>query len=181
MAAKIGTALQYQDEVVTEAGMRQYAKAWRADERKRLQLSYRPLEYLGNRRRILVPYITLAPKTPEKTTPPKKTQKPTGKTAKQPVPTSSPDATTSKQGVVVYGIALRKDLGKVRRWLEDGNPDLGKTVGIRWLRKKTLLVEEGKKTSSIVVYLEGETSVEKVRLGGKWLRVSTYESDRGRK
>ncbi|KAF8471041.1 ribonuclease H-like domain-containing protein [Kalaharituber pfeilii] len=51
-AAKVATALQYQDETVTEAGIRQEAKSRRGEERKRLQLTYRPLEYLGTRRRV---------------------------------------------------------------------------------------------------------------------------------
>ncbi|KAF8465483.1 hypothetical protein BDZ91DRAFT_794820 [Kalaharituber pfeilii] len=51
-AAKIATALQYQDETVTEAGIRQVAKACRGEERRRLQLTYRPLKYLGTRRRV---------------------------------------------------------------------------------------------------------------------------------
>ncbi|KAF8470002.1 hypothetical protein BDZ91DRAFT_791997 [Kalaharituber pfeilii] len=42
-AAKIGTCLQYQDEVVTEPELRQAAKAERAEERTRLGLGYRPL------------------------------------------------------------------------------------------------------------------------------------------
>ncbi|KAF8471226.1 hypothetical protein BDZ91DRAFT_760900 [Kalaharituber pfeilii] len=66
---------------------------------------------------------------------------------------ATPDASTPAQGIVVHGMALRKDLGKVRKWLESGNK-IGKTVGIRWLRSKTRLVEEGKKTSSVVLYLE---------------------------
>ncbi|KAF8462031.1 hypothetical protein BDZ91DRAFT_797566 [Kalaharituber pfeilii] len=94
----------------------------------------------------------------------------------------NPDAsTTTKTGIVVHGIALRKDLGKVRRWLEAANQELGKTTGIRWLRKKDTLVNEGKKTSSAVVYLENTTEVGRVRLGGRWLRVDQYEWDRGRK
>ncbi|KAF8462607.1 hypothetical protein BDZ91DRAFT_765154 [Kalaharituber pfeilii] len=93
---------------------------------------------------------------------------------------TTPDATTPVHGIVVHGIALRKDLGKVRKWLEASNK-IGKTVGIRWLRPKTRLVEEGKKTSSVVVYLEEPTEVEKVRLGGRWLRADQYEWDRGRK
>ncbi|KAF8452952.1 hypothetical protein BDZ91DRAFT_809209 [Kalaharituber pfeilii] len=93
---------------------------------------------------------------------------------------ATPDASTPVQGIVVHGIALRKDLGKVRKWLESGNK-IGKTVGIRWLRSKTRLVEEGKKTSSVVLYLEKMIEVEKVRLGGRWLRVDQYEWDRGRK
>ncbi|KAF8469998.1 hypothetical protein BDZ91DRAFT_791989 [Kalaharituber pfeilii] len=88
--------------------------------------------------------------------------------------------TTSKAGIVVHGIALRKDLGKVRRWLEAANKDLGKTTGIRWLRKDTL-VNEGKKTSSAVVYLVKTIEVGRVRLGGRWLPVNQYEWDRGRK
>ncbi|KAF8446806.1 hypothetical protein BDZ91DRAFT_853675 [Kalaharituber pfeilii] len=97
--------------------------------------------------------------TPTKMTTPSKI--PTGKNHKHPTQPANPDATTSKYGVVVHGIALRKDLGRIRRWLEEGNPELGKTIGIRWLRKKTLLLEEGKKTSSVVVYLEGGASAEK--------------------
>ncbi|KAF8464234.1 hypothetical protein BDZ91DRAFT_795765 [Kalaharituber pfeilii] len=89
--------------------------------------------------------------------------------------------TTSKFSVVVHGVALRKDLGKVRKWLESGNKTIGKTVGIRWLRRKAELVEEGKKTSSVVVYLEEETEIHRVRLGGKLLRTTQYEPDRRRK
>ncbi|KAF8462777.1 hypothetical protein BDZ91DRAFT_733936 [Kalaharituber pfeilii] len=36
-------------------------------------------------------------------------------------------------------------VGKVRKWLEAANKELGKTTGIRWLRKKQTLVHEGKK------------------------------------
>ncbi|KAF8448626.1 hypothetical protein BDZ91DRAFT_803033 [Kalaharituber pfeilii] len=97
-------------------------------------------------------------------------------------PPTTPDATTKgKTGIVIHGIALRKDLGKVRQWLEAANKELGKISGIRWLRKRTTLVEEGKKTSSAVVYLEKETDVGRVRLGGRWLRSVRYESERGRK
>ncbi|KAF8462815.1 hypothetical protein BDZ91DRAFT_796805 [Kalaharituber pfeilii] len=64
-------------------------------------------------------------------------------------------------GIVIHGIALRKDLGKVRQWLEAANKELGKVKGIRWLRKRKLLEEEGKKTSSVVIYLEKEVDVEK--------------------
>ncbi|KAF8443465.1 hypothetical protein BDZ91DRAFT_803910 [Kalaharituber pfeilii] len=58
---------------------------------------------------------------------------------------------------------------------------LGKIRGVRWLRKKAILKEEGKKTSSVVAYLETETKADKVKLGGRWLRTSVYEPDRGRK
>ncbi|KAF8453071.1 hypothetical protein BDZ91DRAFT_802442 [Kalaharituber pfeilii] len=53
--------------------------------------------------------------------------------------------------------------------------------GIRWLRKKDTLVNEGKKTNSAVVYLENHTNVGRVSLGGRWLRVDQDEWDRGRK
>ncbi|KAF8456833.1 hypothetical protein BDZ91DRAFT_800943 [Kalaharituber pfeilii] len=76
---------------------------------------------------------------------------------------------------------LRKDLGNVQRWLQASNKDVGKITGIRWLRKKTILLEEGKKTSSVVVYLETPTEIGKVRLGGRWLKTNVYETDRGRK
>ncbi|KAF8471077.1 hypothetical protein BDZ91DRAFT_717626 [Kalaharituber pfeilii] len=49
---------------------------------------------------------------------------------------------------------------------------MGSITGIRWLRKKTILLEEGKKTSSVVVYLETPTETGKVRLGGRWLNTS---------
>ncbi|KAF8440632.1 hypothetical protein BDZ91DRAFT_804153 [Kalaharituber pfeilii] len=58
---------------------------------------------------------------------------------------------------------------------------LGMIRGVRWLRKKAILKEEGKKTSSVVAYLETETKADKVKLGGRWLRTSVYEPDRGRK
>ncbi|KAF8442778.1 hypothetical protein BDZ91DRAFT_792566 [Kalaharituber pfeilii] len=58
---------------------------------------------------------------------------------------------------------------------------LGMIRGVRWLRKKAILEEEGKKTSSVVAYLETETKADKVKLGGRWLRTSVYETDRGRK
>ncbi|KAF8461586.1 hypothetical protein BDZ91DRAFT_797845 [Kalaharituber pfeilii] len=48
-AAKIGTCLQYQEETITEAGWRQQAKAYRALERNRLDITYRPLQRLGRR------------------------------------------------------------------------------------------------------------------------------------
>ncbi|KAF8475511.1 hypothetical protein BDZ91DRAFT_788206 [Kalaharituber pfeilii] len=99
--------------------------------------------------------------------------------------TTSPataDATTKGgAGIVIHGIALRKDLGKVRQWLEAANKELGKVKGIRWLRKRKLLEEEGKKTSSVVIYLEKEVDVEKVRLSGRWHKSARYESERGRK
>ncbi|KAF8462274.1 hypothetical protein BDZ91DRAFT_357182 [Kalaharituber pfeilii] len=51
-AAKVGTALQYEDETVTEAGIRQEYKALRATERKQAGLNYRPLQ-IADRRRYL--------------------------------------------------------------------------------------------------------------------------------
>ncbi|KAF8460756.1 hypothetical protein BDZ91DRAFT_798635 [Kalaharituber pfeilii] len=97
-------------------------------------------------------------------------------------PPVKPDATTKRNvGIVVHGIALRKDLGKIKQWLQAANKDLGKITGVRWLRKRTLLEEEGKKTSSVVLYLEKETDVGKVKLSGRWLRTTRYESERGRK
>ncbi|KAF8438733.1 hypothetical protein BDZ91DRAFT_804261 [Kalaharituber pfeilii] len=98
-----------------------------------------------------------------------------------PQPPTSPDNSTTQHGIVIHGIALREDLGKVRGWLEASNKEIGKTRGIRWLRKKTTLMEEGKKTSSAVLYLETQKDVGKVRLGGRWLRTEVYEPDRGRK
>ncbi|KAF8454870.1 hypothetical protein BDZ91DRAFT_747083 [Kalaharituber pfeilii] len=56
-----------------------------------------------------------------------------------------------------------------------------KITSIRWLRKKDILVGEGKKTSSIVVYLEEDLDKDKVRLGGKWLKACRYEPERGRR
>ncbi|KAF8469752.1 hypothetical protein BDZ91DRAFT_792499 [Kalaharituber pfeilii] len=96
---------------------------------------------------------------------------------------SSPQryATTKKFGIVIHGIPLRRDLGKAKTWLEAANQGLGKIEGIRWLRRKTLLEEEGKKTSSVVVYVGKETEIEKVRLGGRWFRSVRYEPERGRK
>ncbi|KAF8457839.1 hypothetical protein BDZ91DRAFT_785927 [Kalaharituber pfeilii] len=81
-------------------------------------------------------------------------------------------------GIVVHGVALRKDSGNVRRWLKEDNKDLKKVVGIRWLRKKDT---EGKKTSSVVVYLEDPQDIDRVRLGGRWLKASQYEAERGRR
>ncbi|KAF8460095.1 hypothetical protein BDZ91DRAFT_766508 [Kalaharituber pfeilii] len=62
---------------------------------------------------------------------------PRPKTDKPSAPPPHTGATTQTYGVVVHAIALRKDLGKVQKWLESGNSRLGKTVGIRWLRRKT--------------------------------------------
>ncbi|KAF8454879.1 hypothetical protein BDZ91DRAFT_801585 [Kalaharituber pfeilii] len=103
------------------------------------------------------------------------------KAPQESISTGPQTITTSKAGVVVHGISLRKDLGKVRKWLEAGNKTLGKTVGIRWLRRKTELLAEGKKTSSVVVYLEEEKEIDRVRLGGRLLRTTQYEPDRRRK
>ncbi|KAF8469952.1 hypothetical protein BDZ91DRAFT_791911 [Kalaharituber pfeilii] len=94
---------------------------------------------------------------------------------------TTPDAITKGEaGVVIHGIPLRKDLGKVKKWLGAANRELGKVMGIRWLRKKSLL-EEGKQTSSVVLYLEKEVAIEKVRLSGRWHKCARYESERGRK
>ncbi|KAF8457371.1 hypothetical protein BDZ91DRAFT_786027 [Kalaharituber pfeilii] len=104
---------------------------------------------------------------------------------KAPPQTASPtteDATTSGGvGIVIHGIALRKDLGKVKKWLAAANESLGKIKGIRWLRKRNLLEEAGKTTSSVAVYLEKEVDVEKVRLSGRWHRSARYESERRRR
>ncbi|KAF8453396.1 hypothetical protein BDZ91DRAFT_768216 [Kalaharituber pfeilii] len=114
------------------------------------------------------------PDPPRKPTPPPRPQN-----AKSPARPSIRDAATSRQGIVIHGIALRKDLGKVRRWLEEDNKDMGKTAGIRWLRNKETLQEEGKKTSSVVLYLEEDIlEMDRVRLGGRWLRACRYEWDR---
>ncbi|KAF8474092.1 ribonuclease H-like domain-containing protein [Kalaharituber pfeilii] len=48
-AARIGTALQYEEEVITESEMIQQAKRGRAAERDRLGMSYCPLRRLGHR------------------------------------------------------------------------------------------------------------------------------------
>ncbi|KAF8462864.1 hypothetical protein BDZ91DRAFT_796908 [Kalaharituber pfeilii] len=139
---------------------------------------------LGGKPPTPTPTPTPTPPTPAETAPAPK-PKPTGKRQKNSEPsdpTPKTDAiTTSKAGVVVHGISLRKDLGKVRKWLEAGNKTLGKTVGIRWLRRKTELLAEGKKTSSVVVYLEEEKEIDRVRLGGRLLRTTQYEPDRRRK
>ncbi|KAF8460012.1 hypothetical protein BDZ91DRAFT_799374 [Kalaharituber pfeilii] len=95
--------------------------------------------------------------------------------------TGTPRNPQPKHGIVIHGVALSKDLGKVRRWLETDNQNLGKTTGIRWLRRETLLREEGKKTSSVVVYTQTMKEAGKVRLGGKWLRMEVYEPSRGRR
>ncbi|KAF8446448.1 hypothetical protein BDZ91DRAFT_803533 [Kalaharituber pfeilii] len=84
-------------------------------------------------------------------------------------------------GIVIYGIVLRKDLGKVKKWLSAANESLGKIQGIRWLRKQNLLEKAGKTTSSVVVYLEKEVDVEKVKLSGQWHRSARYESERRRR
>ncbi|KAF8463064.1 hypothetical protein BDZ91DRAFT_796569 [Kalaharituber pfeilii] len=124
------------------------------------------------------PQPPTSPQTPDSS---KRPTKDNGAPPRVPKTSSAtPDATTPVYGIVVHGIALRKDLGKVRKWLEASNK-IGKTVGVRWLRQKARLVEEGKKTSSVVVYLEKSIEVEKVRLGGRWMRVDQYEWDRGRK
>ncbi|KAF8454865.1 hypothetical protein BDZ91DRAFT_801571 [Kalaharituber pfeilii] len=151
--AKIGTFLQYQDEMLTEAGRKGKGKLPSQDEAFKRHLAVTSRKGPSPRPRST------------STSPP-----------------TNPDATTRlKTGIVVHGIALRKDLGKVRQWLEAANKELGKISGIRWLRKKTTLVEEGKKTSSAVVYLEKETEAGRVRLGRRWLRWDRYESERGRK
>ncbi|KAF8457888.1 hypothetical protein BDZ91DRAFT_852239 [Kalaharituber pfeilii] len=99
-----------------------------------------------------------------------------------PRPRSRPQRLQTKTyGLVIHGVALRKDLDKIRKWLESDNKELGETTGIRWLRKKTTLIDEGKKTSSVVLYLKTQREVGKVRLGGRWLRSETYEQDRGKK
>ncbi|KAF8474097.1 hypothetical protein BDZ91DRAFT_789687 [Kalaharituber pfeilii] len=107
------------------------------------------------------------------------TSRRTPQAATKPSPTT-PDVST-KSGIVVHGIALRKNLDNVRRWLTADNKDLKKIVGIRWLRKKDTLIGEGKKTSSVVVYLEDQQDIDKVRLGGRWLKASQYEAERGRR
>ncbi|KAF8462453.1 hypothetical protein BDZ91DRAFT_797254 [Kalaharituber pfeilii] len=54
---------------------------------------------------------------------------------------------------LAYVLLSDQALGRVRKWLEAGNAELGKTAGIRWLRKKSILLEEGKKTSSAALLL----------------------------
>ncbi|KAF8464835.1 hypothetical protein BDZ91DRAFT_795322 [Kalaharituber pfeilii] len=94
--------------------------------------------------------------------------------------TSRPPLQT-RQGIVIHGVALRKDLEKVRKWLEEDNKELGKmTTGIRWLRRKATLEEEGKKASSIVLYTKARVEIGRVRLGGKLLRSEGYEPNRKR-
>ncbi|KAF8445140.1 hypothetical protein BDZ91DRAFT_754035 [Kalaharituber pfeilii] len=111
---------------------------------------------------------------PPKSAPPK----PRKSTSSPKTSCPSRNPATRKTGIVIHRIALRKDLGKGRRWLEEANKDIGKTTRIRWLRRKTLLLEEGKKTSSAVVYLEKEVQIQRVRLGGKWWKAYRYESER---
>ncbi|KAF8476777.1 hypothetical protein BDZ91DRAFT_787372 [Kalaharituber pfeilii] len=49
-------------------------------------------------------------------------------------------AVTQDSPPVVHGVALRKNLGNVQKWLGSANKDLGKFCGIRWLRKKEILM-----------------------------------------
>ncbi|KAF8457090.1 hypothetical protein BDZ91DRAFT_800682 [Kalaharituber pfeilii] len=90
----------------------------------------------------------------------------------------------SGRAIVVHGIAVTKKLGKVRDWMENTNPWMGKIVAARWLVKKER--REGKKASSIVIYLEGEVESDsqtpaKVRLSGKWYDSCLYDWDRNSK
>ncbi|KAF8468253.1 hypothetical protein BDZ91DRAFT_793128 [Kalaharituber pfeilii] len=94
---------------------------------------------------------------PSSTPPTKPTPGPPGTqgaTRRKPRNSPTPATNTSKSGIVVHGVALRKNLGNVQKWLESANKGLGKITGIRWLRKNETLVEEGKLASSVVVYLE---------------------------
>ncbi|KAF8448189.1 hypothetical protein BDZ91DRAFT_803217 [Kalaharituber pfeilii] len=94
----------------------------------------------------------------------------------------TPNANTSGQaGIVIHGIILRKELRKVKQWLEATNKELGKIKGIYWLRKRNVLEENSKKTSSVVIYLEREMDVEKVRLSRQWYKSVRYESEREQK
>ncbi|KAF8453549.1 hypothetical protein BDZ91DRAFT_802218 [Kalaharituber pfeilii] len=61
------------------------------------------------------------------------------------------------------------------------NPWMGRIVAARWLVNKER--REGKKTSSIVIYLEGEVESDsqtpaKIRLSGKWHHSCLYDWDR---
>ncbi|KAF8458739.1 hypothetical protein BDZ91DRAFT_800157 [Kalaharituber pfeilii] len=93
----------------------------------------------------------------------------TPRTSRQP-----PTKPRHNNGIVIHGVPLRKDLEKCRKWLETENKEIGQSTGIRWLRKKTTLEEEGKKTSSVVLYTTTKVEIGKVRLGGRWLRTEAY-------
>ncbi|KAF8469936.1 hypothetical protein BDZ91DRAFT_791871 [Kalaharituber pfeilii] len=104
--------------------------------------------------------------------------------SKKPSPAPSPkpipkERTLPQSGraIVVHGIAVTKKLGKVRDWMENASPWMGKIVAARWLVKKER--REGKKASSVVIYLEGEveldsqTPAKKIRTGRQFIENGT--------
>ncbi|KAF8446678.1 hypothetical protein BDZ91DRAFT_768797 [Kalaharituber pfeilii] len=66
------------------------------------------------------------------------------------------------------------------------NRKLAQITGIRSLRKKKKLMNEGKITSLVVIYLQEQSrsgaqagsKPTRVRLGGKWLKYDQYEWDK---
>ncbi|KAF8436421.1 hypothetical protein BDZ91DRAFT_804463 [Kalaharituber pfeilii] len=65
--------------------------------------------------------------------------------------------------------------------LEAMNKEVEKMRRIQWLRKRNVPKEEGKKTSSVVIYLVREMDVKKVKLSGWWYKSVQYELERGQK
>ncbi|KAF8462827.1 hypothetical protein BDZ91DRAFT_733230 [Kalaharituber pfeilii] len=104
-----------------------------------------------------------APPPESRTNPPKQetSKKPSPIPSLKPIPKER-TLPQSGRAIVAHGIAVTKKLGKVRDWMETAttsavttaNPWMGKIVAARWLVKKER--REGKKASSVVIYLEGE-------------------------
>ncbi|KAF8457052.1 hypothetical protein BDZ91DRAFT_800785 [Kalaharituber pfeilii] len=191
-AAKVGTALQYQDERVTEAGICQNARALRAEERNRLNMTYRPLKKLGSRKLTATLAGILGNKGLREwrhrigkadSSECRWCGRATCTPKSKPLLQHKPEPQPATPAIVVHGITVTKRLGNVRKWLEVDD-ELGvKIAGARWLLKQER--REGKTTSSVVIYLEGagwtSQRPETLRIGGKKYRWDTYEWDRGRR
>ena len=92
-----------------------------------------------------------------------------------PVHTKTAQASTT-HAIVMHAAPLHYKPGTMRRWIEEDNKDMGvEIMGIRWLLKEN---QPGKVASSLVIYMKSARKAEKLRMGRRFFRTTSYDWDR---
>ena len=87
-----------------------------------------------------------------------------------------PELPLRTHAIVMHAAPLHYKPGTMRRWIEEDNKDMGvEIMGIRWLLKEN---RPGKVASSLVIYMKSARKVEKLRMGRRFFRTTSYDWDR---
>ena len=103
------------------------------------------------------------------------------KAAQAPTPpkaqnTPPPARLLQTNAIMMHAAPLHYKPGAMRRWIEEDNQDVGvEILGIRWLLKEN---RPGKVASSLVIYMKSARKVEKLRMGSRFFRTTSYDWDR---